>query len=202
MSLLRAFIAIELSAQVCDAVQKQTTRLRQNLGTDFVRWVPICNMHLTLKFLGDIADSHLDFLKQMLVREAESCLQFEMQLGGIGAFPNLHNPRLLWVGIHAPPELVSLQKGVESGAERLGYKIEPRPFSPHLSIGRVRQIASLNDLQKTRAALNMIHPGNIAIARVDSIHLFKSDLQSGAPIYTKLFSAPLSKKHEVKPERT
>jgi 2'-5' RNA ligase len=193
MSLLRAFVAIELPAYVCDAIQKQTTRLRQTLGNDFIRWVPTRNMHLTLKFLGDTAASHLDFLKQLLNREADSHPQFDIQLGGIGAFPNSRNPRLLWTGIHAPADLVSLQRGIESGASRLGYKPEERPFSPHLTIARVRQTASLTELQKIRTALDSIQFGNIAIARVDSIHLFKSDLQPGGSVYTKLFSASLSK---------
>jgi 2'-5' RNA ligase len=193
MSLLRAFIAIELSIPVCDAIQKQTDRLRQTLGNDFVRWVPTQNMHLTLKFLGDTSTSHLDFLKQMLVRETESHRQFDLQLGGLGSFPTRRNPRLLWIGIHAPSNLTSLQRSIEAGASRLGYKEEDRAFSPHLTIGRARQNASLSELQKIRAALDIIQLGNISIARVDSVHLFKSDLQPGGSIYIKLFSVPLSK---------
>ncbi len=87
MSLLRAFIAIELPPHVCDAIQKQTARLRQTLGNDLIRWIPTQNMHLTLKFLGDTATSHLGFLKQLLAREADSHPQFNLQLGGLGAFP-------------------------------------------------------------------------------------------------------------------
>jgi 2'-5' RNA ligase len=171
MSLLRAFIAIELPAQVCDAIQKQTTRLRQILGDDLVRWIPTQNMHLTLKFLGDINTSHLEFLKQLLAREADSHPQFNLQLGGLGSFPNSRKPRLLWIGIQTPTDLAS----------------------PHLTIGRVRQTVSPQELQKIRTALDTIQLGNIGIARVDSVHLFKSDLQPSGSIYTKLFSAPLSK---------
>ncbi len=161
MSLLRAFIAIELPAHICDAIEKQTIRLRQTLGNDFIRWVPTRNMHLTLKFLGDTAASHLDFLKQMLVREADSHPQFDLQLGGLGSFPTRRSPRLLWIGIHAPPDLDSLQRGVESGASRLGYKPENRAFSPHLTLGRVRQNAGLSELQKIRTALDTIQLGSI-----------------------------------------
>ncbi len=193
MSLLRVFIAIELPTHICDAIQKQTARLREALGSDFVRWVPTQNMHLTLKFLGDTSSSYLDFLKQMLIREADSCPQFDLQLGGLGAFPNSRKPRLIWIGIHAPSNLASLQKNIEAGTTRLGYEQEERAFSPHLTIGRARQNVSPTDLQKIRVALDAIQLGNIGIARVDSIHLFKSDLQPGGSIYTKLFSAPLSK---------
>jgi 2'-5' RNA ligase len=193
MSLLRVFIAIELPVHVCDAIQKQTVRLRQTLGNDLIRWVPTQNMHLTLKFLGDTATSYLDFLKQLIIREADSHPQFDLQLGGLGSFPNSRRPRLLWIGIHAPADLASLQRSIETGTSRLGYEQEERAFSPHLTIGRVRQNSSLPELQKIHTALDIIQLGNIGIARVDSIHLFKSDLQPGGSIYTKLFSAPLSK---------
>jgi RNA 2',3'-cyclic 3'-phosphodiesterase len=193
MSLLRAFIAIELPLHVCEAIQKQTDRLRQTLGDDFIRWVPTQNMHLTLKFLGDTSTSHLDFLKQMLVREANLHSPFDLQLGGLGSFPTPRNPKVLWIGIHTPPGLTSLQRGVEAGVSRLGYKGEERAFSPHLTIARTRQNASLSELQKIRTALDKIQLGNIGTARVDSVHLFKSDLQPGGSIYTKLFSASLSK---------
>jgi RNA 2',3'-cyclic 3'-phosphodiesterase len=193
MSVLRAFIAIELPGYVCDAIQKQTARLRQTLGNELVRWVPTQNMHLTLKFLGDTTSSYLDFLKQLLMREAESHPQFDLQLGGLGAFPSLRRPRLLWIGVHAPADLASLQKGIEAGATRLGYEQDERAFSPHLTIGRVRQTVSPPELQKIRTVLDTTQLGNIGIAKVDSVHLFRSDLQPGGSIYTKLFSATLSK---------
>jgi 2'-5' RNA ligase len=193
MSSLRVFIAIELSVHVCDAIQKQTARLRQILGNEVIRWVPAQNMHLTLKFIGETSTSHLDFLKQLIAREANVHQQFNLQLGGLGSFPNLRKPHLLWIGVHAPAELASLQKSIEAGTTRLGYEQEERAFSPHLSIGRVRQNISQPELQKIRTTLDTIQLGNIGIARVDSVHLFKSDLQPSGSIYTKLFSAPLSK---------
>ena len=194
MSLLRAFIAIELPQHIRDAIEKQTARLRQALGNDLVRWVPAQNMHLTLKFLGDIAASHVDFLKQMLAREAESHSQFDLQIGGLGSYPTSRRPRVLWVGLHALAELASLQKSIEAAARRLGYEPDEHPFSPHLTVGRVRQSASPADLPKVRAAMDNIQLGGIGTARVDSVHLIKSDLQPSGSIYTKLFSAPLSRR--------
>jgi len=102
MSLLRAFIAIEFPQHIQDAVEKQTARLRQTLGNEIIRWVPCQNMHLTLKFLGDIAASHVDFLKQMLAREAVSHPQFDLQISGLGSYPTSRRPRVLWAGLHTP----------------------------------------------------------------------------------------------------
>lgn len=193
MSLLRAFIAIELPKNTLEAIDKQTATLRQILGNEIIRWVPTQNMHLTLKFLGDIASSHVDFLKQLLTREAESHSQFNLHLSGLGSFPTSRRPRLLWIGIHAPPDLATLQKSIETGTSRLGYEQEERAFSPHLTIGRTRQSINQLELQKIRGTLGTIQLGNIPAARVDSIHLVKSDLLPSGSIYTNLFSAPLSK---------
>lgn len=193
MGLLRAFIAIEFPPNIQAAIEKQTARLRQALGNETVRWIPAQNMHLTLKFLGDIASSHVDFLKQLLTREATLHSQFDLQIGGLGSYPTSRRPRILWIGLHVPAELVALQKRIEAGTTHLGYEQEERDFAPHLTIGRVRQNASPAELPKIRAAMDTIQLGNIGTARVDSVHLFKSELQPNGAVYTKLFSAPLSK---------
>jgi 2'-5' RNA ligase len=193
MGLLRAFIAIDIPLHLQDAIEKQTSRLRQTLGNDLIRWIPAQNMHLTLKFLGDIASSHVEFLKQLLTREATQHSQFDFQIGGLGSFPNSRRPRILWVGLHAPANLTSLQKSIEAGTTRLGYEQEEHDFSPHLTIGRVRQNISPAELLKIRAVLDNIQLGNIGTARVDSIHLVKSELNPNGSVYTNLFSAPLSK---------
>lgn len=190
---LRAFIAIDLPDQLQVALEKQITHLRQPLGDELIRWVSTQNMHLTLKFLGTIAASHLEFLKQIITQTAESHNQFDMQISGIGSFPNSKQARILWAGIHAPAELSSLQKSLETGTTRLGYEAEERPFSPHLTLGRVRQNIDPTGMQKIRTTLAAIQLGNIGSARVDSIHLYKSELHSSGSIYTKLFSAPLKK---------
>jgi 2'-5' RNA ligase len=191
MNFVRAFIAIEIPKPVQDAVERQTARLRQTLGNDLIRWIPAHNIHITLKFLGDVSEAHINFLKQMIARESDSHPQFEMQIGGLGAYPNLRKPRVLWIGLHAPDVLASLQKNIEAGAVRFGYEREERAFTPHLTIGRVRQSAPTTDLLKIRAALDSTQFGNFERAKIDALHLFKSDLTPGGSIYTKLFSAPL-----------
>lgn len=194
MTSLRAFIAIELPNQLQNALETQTARLRRPLGDELIRWVPTKNIHLTLKFIGNIAASHVDFLKQLLTQTADSHPQFNLQIGGIGSFPNSKRPRVLWAGIHAPAELASLQKSIEAGTTRLGYEKEEKTFSPHLTLGRVRQNLDETALQKIHITLDTIQLGNIGSTRVDSIHLYKSELHTSGSIYTKLFSAPLNNK--------
>ncbi len=191
MSVLRAFIAIELPGPTQEAIQKQTARLQQTLGEDLVRWIPTRNIHLTLKFLGDVLATHVDFLKQMLIREVDPHAEFDLQIGSLGSFPNSKRPRILWLGLHAPASFLTLQRDIEAAAARLGYEKEDRAFSPHLTIGRVKQNLPPTELQKISLVLESVQLGNIATARVDSIHLFKSDLKPAGSIYTKLFTAKL-----------
>ena len=189
MGLLRTFIAVEIPHEIQQAIFKATSNVRQAMGP-VIRWVPPENMHLTLKFLGDVSPSSVELLTQMLQAEADSSRCFEIRICGLGSFPSLKRPRILYIGIQAPPGLEALHHGVESASRRLGYESEDRPFSPHLTVGRVRQDASSSEQQKIRQSLENIHIDLLGTARVDSVHLFKSDLKSSGPVYTKLFSAP------------
>jgi 2'-5' RNA ligase len=191
MGLLRAFLAAELPIPLQDLIHTATAGLHQALGDGLIRWVPPHNVHLTLKFLGDVSPSSLDLIQQMLLKEASQFAAFEMHVEGLGSYPNVRQPRVLWVGLKAPAELASLQRAIDAAAARLGYESEERGFSPHLTIGRVRQNASSGELQKIRTALDGAHLGLLGSARVDAVHLFKSELRPEGSIYTRLFSAPL-----------
>lgn len=191
MNQIRTFIALDFPSSILDSIEQQTQRLRQTLGEDHIRWVPTHNLHLTLKFLGNIPFSHLDFVKRMLTQIAESTAQFDLQIDSLGSFPNSKRPRVLWVGIHAPATLATLQKAIEEGTSRLGYDREERAFSPHLTLGRVRQGIDAKKLQNISNTISSFQLGKIGTARVDSIHLYKSDLNSEGSVYTKLYSTPL-----------
>ncbi len=193
MSLLRTFIAIEIPTPLQDAIHQRTLGLRQAADAS-VRWVAPHNLHLTLKFLGDVSSANIQFLIQMLTQEAAQHAGFTLQIGGLGSFPNSKRPRVIWVGIQAPAELEALQRGVESGAARLGYSAEARPFSPHLTIGRVKQNLSAAEQQTLQAALEATHVGQIGRAEVSEVHLIKSDLQPSGSVYTRLHSAKLKSK--------
>lgn len=191
MTLLRVFIAVEIPPSIRQAITTQTGSLRAALGPALVRWVPGESMHLTLKFIGDVSPANVELLKQMLAAETGGSAPFQMEIGGLGAFPNTRRARVIWIGIQAPAALESLQHGIESACARLGYETEARPFSPHLTIGRVKQQVSAGDQHNIRTALENTHVGALGVAEISAVHLFKSDLQPTGSVYTRLFSAPL-----------
>lgn len=192
MSRLRAFIAVELPLEIRQNVQRATSSLRRDTGS-LIRWVALENMHLTLKFLGDTPSENVKVLTQLIHAQADSFNSFDIHLSGIGAFPGPKRPRVIYIGIQAPAELEAFQRQVESATRRLGYNAEERVFAPHLTIGRVRQHVSADEQQKIRRLLEASTIDSLGTARVNSVHLYKSDLKPNGPIYTKLFSAHLRK---------
>jgi 2'-5' RNA ligase len=190
--MLRAFIAVEIPEELQQKVHAELAVLRQGIDS-LVRWVPARNMHLTLKFLGNISPNSVEFIKQMLHNEAENVSCFDFHLAGLGAFPSLKRARVLYVGIQAPPALDILARGIESASRRLGYEADERPFSAHLTVGRVKQYVNATEQQQIRRAIEGIQVDLPGVARVDSVHLYKSDLSPDGSVYTRLYSAPLKK---------
>lgn len=193
MSLLRVFIAIEIPHRIQSKILKNTSDLRSSLDHSLVKWVPESNLHLTLKFLGDTSRANVDILTRILSVEASRHSEFELQVGELGIFPNVQRPRVVWVGIQAPDALASLQHGIEAATAKMGYPAEKRPFSPHLTIGRVKQKITATDQHKVRTAFQAAKLGMLGTTYVDAVHLYKSDLKPSGAIYTRLATAPLKK---------
>jgi 2'-5' RNA ligase len=189
--MLRSFIALEMPAEIQNAIAHCSASLKNTLPKPLIRWVAPQNVHLTLKFLGDVSPANLKQLAETLKAEAASHGMFSISVGGLGAFPTPRRARVIWIGLEAPPALVALQRGLEAAAAQLGYATEERPFSPHLTIGRVGQNVSAADLQRIRIALDATRVGALGTLRVEAIHIFKSDLQPGGSVYTHLYALPL-----------
>jgi len=191
MSVIRAFIAIDLSPEILQRLEQVSVQLKTRLEGVPVRWVLVDNIHLTLKFLGDVSLANVEMLKKILKTEVNEHHAFEISVGGLGAFPSPHRPRVVWVGLEAPSELMAVQNGVESAMARLGYAREERPFSAHLTLGRVSRNAMGRDERLIGDAIEAIKLGFLGVARVNEVHLYKSDLHPNGAVYTRLSTASL-----------
>lgn len=139
---MRTFIAIELD----DKLKEQLSTLIKELMSVSrnIRWVKRQGMHLTLKFLGEVAQDKIREIESSLAAIARNNDTFPLQLKGTGAFPpGKRNPRVLWVGITENPGLLRLHDEVESGCEQLGFSREKRRFHPHLTLGRVKDYSRM-----------------------------------------------------------
>jgi 2'-5' RNA ligase len=190
MSLLRAFIAIEIPLEIKKEIAAEVANLHNGTGRA-VRWVAPENIHLTLKFLGEISPASVELLSQALQAECDQHIPFDITVSGLGCFPNSHRPRIIWIGLSIPPELNRLQHKLETATTRMGYTAEDKPFSPHLTVGRVREQATPAELNAIHSTLDKLHVGSLGTFTAQSVHLFKSELKPAGPVYTSLFSARL-----------
>lgn len=191
MSVIRAFIAINLSEEILRGLSLTLAELKKRMPGIPVRWVPVENIHLTLKFLGDVSIANLELLTKILRAEAARQSPFELSVGGLGAFPSVRRPRVIWAGVEAPAELGVFQRSVEAEMARLGYPPEDRPFSPHLTLGRVLRNANSEDIRQIGNVIEGYKVGFLGATRVRAVHLFRSDLKPGGAVYTRIFSANL-----------
>lgn len=190
MNLIRAFIAIEFPPELKQSIAAHSVRLQKLLG-QAVRWVAPNNFHLTLKFLGDISPGGLSELQQALRLETQKYPPFSITLGGLGVFPGVNRPRVIWVGVQMPPVLGRLQQDVDRATTRLGYSGDEKGFSAHLTLGRVREQISPTEQQALRQVLESARIPEIGTLSVHQIHLIRSDLRPGGSVYTPLFAAQL-----------
>lgn len=191
MSVIRAFIAVELSHPVQQKLDAVTRELQQKMPGLPVRWVSASNIHLTLAFLGDVSINNVPAITSEIQAEAAQHPAFEFAVAKLGAFPNATRPRVVWVGIEAPPVLGELQGGIAMRMKRLGYASEERDFTPHLTIGRVSRSAGQGDVHSIGECVQQARVGNLGSVEVHSVHLFRSDLKPTGPVYERISTSPL-----------
>ncbi|MDM7999724.1 MAG: RNA 2',3'-cyclic phosphodiesterase [Dehalococcoidia bacterium] len=191
MELVRSFIAIDLPP----AVRAELTSLEERLKArrhPFVKWVDPESMHLTLKFLGNVAVDSIPRIVEAMSNVARLHTPFGLRLGGMGAFPNWQRPQVVWVGVGGQLDrLNSLQKGLESALSPLGFPAESRPFSAHLTLGRLRERVTADERRRFAEFAQTIEAPAGLPFEVNVIRLMKSQLTPTGPIYSELAVARL-----------
>ena len=197
MDAIRAFIAIELPTSILDQIDQIETRLKPLMPTDCIRWVKPDSIHLTLKFLGQVPSDQIPLILSSLRTAAAAHHVFTLEVAEAGCFPNLHRPRVVWIGVKedAPGNrLAHLQRAVENAISPLGYPTEQRSFSPHLTLGRVARDVRPGDLKKIGDVVGASNVGSLGRWDVGNVALIKSDLKPNGAVYTVLARAPLAAK--------
>ncbi len=189
---MRTFIAIELSPQIKDFLAQLQGRLKTS-GSD-VKWVGPQNIHLTLKFLGETDEAGLEKITALLEEIAQNTKPFPIRLASAGAFPKLKFPRVIWAGIDkGDSEVKKIAQGLEEkiAKAKIGIPNESKPFSSHITLGRVRSGLNRERLVENLETL-ISQPGEYFSGQeftVTKITLFKSTLTPKGPIYEILKEA-------------
>jgi len=186
---MRTFIAIELPEEIKGYLRRLQDDLKATQAD--VKWVAPENIHLTLKFLGEVDDRKLDKIIEIIYETAKEKNKFQIRISSLGAFPKIDSPRVIWVGIDAgDKETKGISEELEERIAKIGIPKEDRPFSSHITIGRTR--SSLNREKLVRDLKNRAELGAEKLEfYVTKITLFKSTLTPRGPIYEVLKEANL-----------
>lgn len=187
METIRTFIAIVLPESVIRQLAQVQRQLERQAPPESVRWVKPEGIHLTLKFLGDTPVGKLDAIRAALGEVASRALPCTFTIGGLGCFPNARRPRVIWVGIQPMgEELASLQEAVERAMKPLGFPPEGRDFTPHLTLGRVRDRIPPADLARLGTLVSSTDLGTLGEVQARSFALIQSVLKPSGAEYTPL----------------
>lgn len=184
---IRTFIAIEIPTDIRQKIGEFQRRLMGRIGG--VSWVKIGNIHLTIKFLGDVQISSLQSVKKILEEETRGVSPFKMKVQGFGAFPSIERPRILWIGTTQIEgnSFHLFKRRCDERLLKLGFEKEDRPYRPHLTIGRCRGSRPSID----PVLLDHLED-DFGTFTVKEVILFKSLLTPQGAIYTELFKSPFS----------
>ncbi|HLH03622.1 MAG TPA: RNA 2',3'-cyclic phosphodiesterase [Bryobacteraceae bacterium] len=176
---MRLFTAIALPQEILLRLDRLMAALRPEA---LIKWSPLDNLHITTKFIGEWPEARLDELHSALA-DAAPRTPFEVEISGLGWFPNERAPRVLWAGVHGAEPLSQLARDTDERLQSLGIPHEDREFSPHLTLARIKSPVPLRPLRERVARLQ---PAQIGKFEVSHFALYRSDPGSNASIYRKL----------------
>jgi len=182
---MRTFIAIPFNQEL---IQKMT-ETRKELKTGIKRgvtWADPSKTHLTLKFLGEIDVNQVVEINKVLAAVCRDSSSFEIFCNGIGCFPNLQQPRVIWIGIKHESKLFDLQLLIENACYSAGLPKEEKKFSPHFTLGRIRENLPSSDLEFLQGVAKIEQERPPVGLTVDQIILFKSQLFQTGPVYSQI----------------
>jgi 2'-5' RNA ligase len=181
---MRLFTGIGLPPNILSSLEHALDNLRPAAD---INWSPLENLHITTKFIGEWPEGRLDEMYATL-SGLSGRPSFEIEVRGIGWFPNPHSPRVLWTAVHADNSLKDLARDTEQALAELGVAVEQRAYSPHLTLARIKAPAQLARLRQKIAALPSQHFGKF---RVNCFNLYRSVLSPKGSKYSILREFPL-----------
>jgi 2'-5' RNA ligase len=193
MEQVRCFIAIELPEEIKAGLFQLQAQLKSG-NQPWVKWVDPYSTHLTLKFLGSVAVDRIGEITGAIEGAVQGASPFPLEVKGLGVFPNLRRVQVAWVGISGEADkLVQLQQRIESNLARLGFAPELRPFTPHLTLARLRDRASPDERQRFGQLIADTKFEAAYSFQVDAISLMRSQLTREGAIYSQISSVELNK---------
>lgn len=180
---MRLFTGVDLPEEVREKLERLLMHLRP---CAHLKWSPVYNLHVTLKFIGEWPEEKLPELETAL-RGLVPRDPIPAEVKGLGWYPNPHHPRVFWVGVQGGDALPALVKDIDTATAPLGIAAEDRAFHAHLTLARIKEPAPLQGLRSAIAALESVEFGAFP---VDRFYLYRSQPGPAGSVYTKLSEYP------------
>lgn len=190
MKTIRVFLAVNLDLAIVRSIADEQRELKQSCETAglHVRWVPPPNMHVTIRFLGQVTEPMISAVKDVLEPMTRAFAQFEVESVGLGAFPDAERARVVWSGVRCPSgELERLYDKVSELLDRTGFPAEKRPFKSHVTIGRIKDRSSAGLAE----CLERCGAKEHGTSTIRDLICYRSDLQPTGADYHALWRLPL-----------
>ena len=192
MDTLRTFIAVDFPIEIKAKIEEITTYFKTQLPSKVIKWVDANNMHLTLKFMGETPANQLEPIKRAMQQVVNTFPIFEIAIENLGMYPNAKKPRVVWLGISGEKNLISLHKQIDQALKEIGIQPERRPFSPHLTVGRVRRSVDPESVIIVGKTLSEFKVSTLGRVTINEVVYYQSELTPQGPNYTILQSTPLN----------
>jgi 2'-5' RNA ligase len=187
---VRLFVAVNLPEDTRRSARAATRTLRESRLP--VKWVEEDALHVTLKFLGEVAKADADAIGQALADAVRTVKPFDLGLGGLGAFPDSEHPRVFWLGVERHPALELLANDVERALSPLGYESELKPFQPHVTLGRAKKTAKAAGLTGWAKVATGVDYADVV--PVESVDLMESVTGRSGPTYRLVHKSSLARR--------
>jgi len=183
---IRSFLAVDIQEPLISHIQSNQTQLKQLLP-ESIRWVNVKNIHITIKFIGNLNIAHIPAVQKELEDGLVSFAEFILQPTELGLFPNSHKPQVIWMGINNPAPLTHIFRITEKIFQNHGYPTEKRKFTPHLTLGRIKKPLTSEEIITMINGLDAISFREEKAMKVSKVNLYKSRLTPSGPEYSEIF---------------
>lgn len=189
---MRTFIAVDFPKEVVNKINEIITYFKAQVPDSALKWVPAENLHLTVRFIGEINSEQLAIISPLLIEAMRDISSFNIGIEGLGMYPKPANPRVIWLGINDGFPLKTIHQNLNHVLKAINVQPEAREFSPHLTIARLKRQTDPEVVKQIGKILSQHKVGFLGHVSVNHLTLYQSSLTPSGPDYKALLTLNLN----------